>query len=309
MRTPILITAGDKYGRLTVIREVEPKRSGKQVQRCVECQCECGVVKEYRLYTLRNGNTKSCGCFAEEVAGANLRTHGFSGLDEYGIWQGMLHRCRSEDAGGNKNYGVRGICVCGRWRSSFEYFYEDMGLRPSSKHSIDRKDNDGNYSCGHCEECLEKGWVANCRWATQKQQARNTRVNYLVEHDGETKCLSEWAERYGLSPSVLYTRLVKLGWTFEEAVSRRVHVRRNSDAFYLIPMKDRGPDWQREHKRREVIRIAQDRRELLEYGDSLARTHRVDAVEFKSRVDAALVEGWTRKGAIFLALQGLGVVS
>jgi len=220
----------------------------------------------------------------------------------------MLSRCSNDSEGSYRNYGGRGIVVCERWRKSFVDFYKDMGSRTSPKHSIDRRDNDGNYSCGHCDECLRNGWTENCRWATQKEQARNKRVNYLVEHDGETKCVAGWAERYGVSTTILYTRLVKLGWTFEEAVSRRVHVRRNSDAFYLTPMKDRGPDWQREHRRREVIRIAQDRRELEQYGDSLAKTHRVDAIAFKSIVDAALVDGWTRKGAIFYALQEMGAV-
>jgi hypothetical protein len=309
MKKPILITAGDEYGRLTVIREVESKRSGLQVQRCVECRCECGVVKEYRLYTLRNGNTRSCGCLAKEVIGCGPRTHGLSDTAEYKIWQGMLHRCRSEEDGGHRNYGVRGIRVCGRWKTSFKDFYEDMGSRPSSKHSIDRKDNDGNYSCGHCEECLENGWTANCRWATQKQQSRNTRVNYLVEHDGETKCLAEWAEQYGFSPSVLYTRLVKLGWTFEKAVRWPVFKSSSTRArnpHYQVQMRERDASWHREHERLEVIRISKDRRELELCGDSLAKTHRVDACEFKSRVDAALVEGWTWNGSVWRALKEMG---
>lgn len=311
MSNRIEITAGDKYGRLTIIRKVESKRSGGHLQRCVECRCECGVVKEYRFYTLRNGNTKSCGCFANDVAGANLRTHGLSSRVEYRVWQGMLSRCNSSDSQSYRNYGGRGIKVCNRWGTSFESFFEDMGSRPSEDHSIDRRNNNGNYSCGHCEECIANGWDSNCRWATQKQQARNKRVNYLVEHDGETKCVTEWAEQYGIKPSVLYYRLVKLGWTFEKSVSWPSFSRsfaRSCNPHYRVPMKERDASWQREHERLEVIRIAKDRRELELCGDSLAKSHMLDASEFKKAVDALLVEGCTWKGAVLIALREMGAV-
>ena len=187
--------------------------------------------------------------------------------------------------------------VCDRWSRSFEAFIGDMGPRPSARHSIDRIDNNGDYEPG------------NCRWATSKQQARNTRVNYLVEHDGETKCVAEWAEQYGFKPSILYTRLVKLGWTFEKAVSWPVFrgsktVARNPH--YQVPMSERDASWHREHERLEVIRIAKDRRELESCGEDLAKTHRVDAIEFKSRVDALLVDGWRWNGAVWYALNEMG---
>ena len=73
-------------------------------------------------------------------------------------------------------------------------------------------------------------------------------------------------------------------------------------------MKERDASWQREHERLEVIRIARDRRELELHGDSLAGSHRLDAVEFKSRVDAALSEGWTWKGSVLRALEEMGAV-
>lgn len=293
----VSINAGDKYGRLTVIREVSPKVSSGNIQRCVECSCECGVVKEYRIYALRNGNTRSCGCLSKEVSGLGLRTHGLSRTTEYGIWQGILQRCFNEDSDNYRHYGGRGITVCDRWKS-FANFYEDMGPRPSLKHSIDRKDNNGNYE------------PSNCRWATPKEQGRNRRISYLVEHDGETKCVAEWAEHYGLSPTVLYGRLVQLGWTFEKAVSWPVFKRSSTsrNPFYQTPMKNRDASWHREHERLEARRIARDRRELELCGDSLARTHRVDAFEFKSRMDASLSEGWTWKGSVLRVLRDLGAV-
>ncbi len=77
----------------------------------------------------------------------------------------MKDRCYNSKAVSYKHYGGRGITVCNRWRQSFANFLADMGLRPSSKHSLDRIDNDGNYE------------PSNCRWATRIQQNRNKRFN------------------------------------------------------------------------------------------------------------------------------------
>ena len=297
MASRLVVEPGMRFGedsRLEVIREVAPLVSGRQKQRAVECRCDCGDVRVYRLYSLRNGNTRSCGCLSEE---SGRHAHGGSYLPEYGVWCGLRSRCLNPNDTAWKYYGGRGIKVCDRWERSFEAFFADMGKRPSNKHSIDRfPNNNGNYEPG------------NCRWATAKEQARNTRRNYLVFHNDETKCVAEWAEQYRVKPCKLYSRLIA-GWPFEEAVGSRVRVVRSRDPFYMTPMKERGPGWQREHQSREIKRIELDRRELPQYGSCLARTHRLDATEFISRVDAALVDGWTRKGAIYRALQEMGAVS
>jgi hypothetical protein len=133
--------------------------------------------------------------------------HGRSNSPEYRIWADIKKRCLNPKNWAWKYYGGRGITIHPTWMT-FEGFLEDMGERPSERHTIDRVNNDGNYD------------VTNCKWATRKTQARNSRHNLKVTISGQTKCLSEWIE----NPLVLvpyataYMRLVRYGWTPEMAL-------------------------------------------------------------------------------------------
>lgn len=135
--------------------------------------------------------------------------HGFkraSGASpEYVIWNNMRARCNNPRTPHYERYGGRGIKVCNRWNEDFTAFLSDMGCRPSSRHSIERKDNSGDYEPG------------NCRWATAQEQARNRRSSKIIEVGGVSQTLSEWAEACGISIATIHARL-KLGWTPERAV-------------------------------------------------------------------------------------------
>jgi len=114
----------------------------------------------------------------------------------------MKQRCRDKNDPSYKHYGERGILICDRW-NNYANFREDMG-EPNGDESIERIDNSGPYS------------PENCRWATKKEQNRNTRKNVFVTFDGETKCIGEWAEITGIHIRALHTR-IKRGWDIERA--------------------------------------------------------------------------------------------
>ena len=161
-----VVKAGDRYGRLAIRdRVMRSLRSGRIVT-CWTCICDCGKAVTVTQDNLRSGSTASCGCLHKEELAKRSFKHGFARTGgkaaEYHIWCSMVQRCHNPKNKGFKNYGGRGISVCRAWRESFVRFYQDMGPKVLGK-SIDRMDNNGNYE------------PRNCRWATPKEQSRNSR--------------------------------------------------------------------------------------------------------------------------------------
>lgn len=187
---------GHRYGKLIVVGEGAPQRASRK-HVMWRCRCDCGNTTETRASRLRSGHTTSCGCAVTKQNG--LSTHPL-----YGTWVQMRHRCSNPEHESYKCYGGRGIKVCARWRS-FENFLADMGPRPSTKHQIDRKNNNGNYEPG------------NCRWALPIAQCRNTRTNRKITVLGQETVLSAAAERFNVPYWTVHKRL-RLGWTEEQAL-------------------------------------------------------------------------------------------
>ncbi len=186
--------SGERFGRLVVLG-----LSGKRgLMYNWYCNCDCGRVVKVSFSNLRGGGTRSCGCLSIEVKTkhGNASRRGWSGT--YRTWKSMRTRCLSVNNPGYHNYGGRGIKICDRWLYSFQNFLEDMGERPDGL-SIERIDNNGHY----CPQ--------NCRWADKKEQANNTRLNYLIEHNGLTMNITQWAEHIGVKRHVIEGR-IRLGW-------------------------------------------------------------------------------------------------
>jgi hypothetical protein len=174
-----------------------------------------------------------------------VATRRMSSTPEYTCWAQLKSRCENIRHRQYHRYGARGITVCSRWRIAFANFYEDMGPRPSPAHSIDRIDNDGNYSCGKCEECLAKGWIANCRWATHTEQQQNTRYTRLLTHNGQTKCMSEWAREYGLATERIHARLAS-GWPVSAAITTPAAARKKHPLFAFAGKTQNIEQWARD---------------------------------------------------------------
>jgi hypothetical protein len=180
------VNEGDKFGKCTVVFAFR-NRLGEP---WAFLECECGRCKAQP-------------------------THRRTKTAEYVAWRAMLGRCYRTDDISYPNYGGRGITVCDRWRTSFENFLADMGERPSTNHSLDRKESNGNYE------------PDNCRWATKREQSQNRRSTNFIAWNGETHCVAEWARRLDISFHALEQRL-KRGWTAERALTQPIQEKRQS---------------------------------------------------------------------------------
>lgn len=192
---------GQLFGKLTAVHQLDQRVKG-----CIFwfCKCECGNTINVRTAALINGHTKSCKC----QWGKN-GIHNMTGSPEYLCWTKIKSRCYNKCNNRYYTHGARGIIVCESWLNSFENFFNDMGERPSSNHSIDRINNNGNYEPG------------NCRWATDKEQSNNRRSNVLITYSGQTRNMKQWAEKLGISYSSIRHQMVRSKRTIHEVIQRK----------------------------------------------------------------------------------------
>lgn len=158
------VQIGKKFARLLVVSVIPKPTPSKPT--IVMCKCDCGEIKPVRFSHLTGGLIRSCGCLRIEKTKSRVTIHGESncsnslGTSEFRSWSKMWNRCTNPNSNRYHRYGGRGIRICKRWEK-FKNFLSDMGRKPTAKHSIERKNNDGNYT------------PSNCKWATAKEQSNN----------------------------------------------------------------------------------------------------------------------------------------
>jgi hypothetical protein len=197
---------GYRYSFLTVIKIHKKEKYGVYWL----CRCDCGQCKTILGQHLKSKKTQSCGCHRKKSASENNFIHGHSltgktQTKEYKSWLDMKARCANKKNRFYPNYGGRGIMVCDRWLNSFENFLSDMGKKPNESYTLDRMNNNGNYE------------PSNCRWATRKEQNRNTRSNKMLTKNGTTKSMAEWSEILGINYSTIRARK-RRGFSDEQAL-------------------------------------------------------------------------------------------
>lgn len=207
---------GMKFNRLTVIEREFCKASKRTLWKC---KCDCGKVVVVDSYKLRNGLTKSCGCFNKEQRKKFINkcvTHNKTHHPLYHIYNGMKARCYRKNNNHYKYYGGNGIKVCDEWlgKHGFMNFYKwsyEHGYRESdfqrNKLSIDRIDVNGDYS------------PDNCRWVDNFVQANNKTDNRLIEYNGETKTITEWCRILCLNYPVMEHRVREYGIPLDKAMN------------------------------------------------------------------------------------------
>ncbi len=187
---------------------------GKKITATKRC-CKCGKVKQVDAFYQRgdgqSGGRSNCkACYRRTDADRVKRIRDHAESSESATRLSMIQRCHNPNNPGYKNYGGRGISVCRRWRRSTAAFIEDMGRRPSPEHTVERINNDGNYS------------PSNCKWILRNEQQRNTRQNVMIKIGAVTKCAAEWGRDYGVDAEAIRKRL-KMGWPPARAVTEPVH--------------------------------------------------------------------------------------
>ncbi len=181
-----------RFGRLTVLGRDNTVYQHKKQSTRWWCKCDCGKIISVISYDLTRGHTNSCGCYHKQQARNSLTAirarnsnYGKSKTKSYRCWKAMMSRCYNHKMIFYDYYGGRGIDVCERWHV-YDNFLHDMG-EPSESQTLDRIDCNKGYS------------LENCRWITMKEQAGNRRSSLRISYNGETLCLSHFAEKYGLS--------------------------------------------------------------------------------------------------------------
>ena len=214
---PFVDLTGMRFDMLLVEHRVANDNHGNV---CYQCLCDCGNRVVVGANNLRNGNTHSCGCLKKKMMAAKQFKHGDAGGRKksstrlYRIWRGMNSRCYIPSATEYEYYGGRGIVVCDDWKCNYQAFKKWALLSGyTDELTIDRIDNDGNYT------------PDNCRWVPMNEQLLNKSNNRLLTYKNKTMTITEWSKITGIDRRLIGIRIDRYRWTVERALTTPVRGR------------------------------------------------------------------------------------
>lgn len=197
---------GKRFGNLVVLSHSHTNG----YTRCFLCQCDCGNQTIVAKNALTTGKQVSCGCLRNKrIADLNRLPNGYLRLGK--IYRAMKKRCYDTKSNRYDRYGARGIKICDEWLSDINAFRKwsiENGYKDGL--SIDRIDNNGDYSPN------------NCRWVEPTEQSNNTSRTVMIEYNGKTQTLTQWANELNIPKSTLHNRLRVHGWSVERALTQPV---------------------------------------------------------------------------------------
>lgn len=203
---------GNKYGRLTVIGKTNKRDATGSV--VWKCKCNCGNIIYCNVTVLKNGHTKSCGCYKldynREQGKILFTKHGLKNTRLYNTWCSMKQRCMDKHCKSYSRYGGRGIKVCDEWLNDFVNFYKwatENGYQDNL--TIDRINVNGNYEPN------------NCRWATPSEQSNNKRNNHFVIYKGCKMTVKQLSEKYNINYGTILSRINR-GWSIDDSVEHPI---------------------------------------------------------------------------------------
>lgn len=197
---------GKRFGRLTILK-FSHKTNWKKYYLC---QCDCGNKKAIYDYSLKKGETKSCGCLYKESRGGIINHF------LYKRWIGIKARCYNENFKEFDRYGGRGIFMCEEWKNNARAFI-DWSMKNGYKKGLelDRINNDDGY------------YPENCRWVKHQENSRNMGRCHIVEYNGEKRHWLEWCEVLGISPKSIEHLVERYNLTYAEAFDRKLYYKYN----------------------------------------------------------------------------------
>lgn len=198
------VEPGQLYGELKVLWEDYGKAAPGKA-RYFRCRCSCGTLVSVRCNDLRSGNSTNCGCVRKEKARAQLTTHGLRDHYLYDRWNQMRQRCNNPNNRSYHRYGGRGIKYDPAW-DSFIRFLQDVGEPPDPSWTLERIDNDGDYT------------KENVRWVPRQVQMNNTSKNTHLTLDGVKLTIAEWSRELGINYQTIINRL-QSGWSVDRALT------------------------------------------------------------------------------------------